>query len=130
MFTRTRDEAPVAEPDGEWVDVALPDGTMRRDWVPTDQPAPPGGYPGFWHVVHEPDGESRWEWHPLLAPRRDVDPDAPTAYVHTEEYVEEWVRPQPGPWPRPPQLGYALLCFPAAAAVVSGVMLFDQLVKR
>lgn len=129
MLTRSR----VQKPDGEWVDVALPDGTMRRDWVPTEQPAPPGGYPGFWHVVTEPDGESRWEWHPLLTPQRTVDPDAPTSYVSTETYVEEEVRlpPQPGPARRtPPQLGYALLCFPAVAAVVSGSMILSEMMNR
>lgn len=50
---------------GHWARVNLPDGSVRQDWVPTDQPPSPDGSPGRWHVVEDTPGEpTRWEWHP------------------------------------------------------------------
>lgn len=49
---------------GHWVSVRFPDGQVRSDWVPTEQPPAPRGQAGTWHVVtggpHRP---GRWEWH-------------------------------------------------------------------
>lgn len=53
---------------GRWVQARQPDGSIRQDWVPVDQPPSPDATTGEWHVVGG-DGavESRWEWHPTVA---------------------------------------------------------------
>ncbi len=58
---------------GRWVSVRIPDGRVRFDWVPADQPPPPTGQVGSWHVVtgggRRP---TRWEWH--TEPEHDEPP--------------------------------------------------------
>ncbi|MGQ0842527.1 MAG: hypothetical protein ACT4QF_00190 [Sporichthyaceae bacterium] len=105
------------EAAGEWIDVELSDGSMRRDWIPVDQPPPPGGYPGLWHVVAEPDGSTRWEWHLLRAALPG--PSGP-----------DLVGAEPMPTRRSVPLGMALLALPGAVAVVSGAMLVNELFAR
>jgi hypothetical protein len=60
---------------GSWVNVAGPAGSIRRDWVPSEQPASPDGSSGQWHVVSDAaSGDTRWEWHPARdAPVADGD---------------------------------------------------------
>lgn len=49
---------------GRWVSVRFPDGRVRVDWVPTEQPPAPPGQTGTWHVVTGgPRRPARWEWH-------------------------------------------------------------------
>lgn len=55
----------MKSPDGHWITVDVPGIGAREDWVPAEQPPPPGDVPGAWHVVRDlPDAEPRWEWHP------------------------------------------------------------------
>lgn len=49
---------------GRWVSVRFPDGRVRFDWVPAQQPPAPNGQVGFWHVVTGTGRQAtRWEWH-------------------------------------------------------------------
>jgi hypothetical protein len=42
-----------------------PAGSLRQDWVPSDQPASPDGTSGRWHLVSALAGaQAHWEWHP------------------------------------------------------------------
>jgi hypothetical protein len=66
---------------GQWAQVLRPDGSVRHDWVPAEQPPSPDGAPGLWHVVEDQPGEpTRWEWHPSPEP-------APTPQPHEPEHV-------------------------------------------
>lgn len=47
--------------DGEWVELATPDGNTRRVWRPDAQPPSPDGQFGTWYVVTD-GGSDRWEW--------------------------------------------------------------------
>jgi hypothetical protein len=58
----------MGDQGGRWIPVTLPDGTVRQDWVPDDQPGSPDGSPGEWHVVPEEAGGHRWEWCAKPAP--------------------------------------------------------------
>ncbi len=72
---------------GKWVQANLPDGSVRQDWVPADQPPSPDGSAGVWHVVEKTPGQpTRWEWHattptPTATPPLSVPPppDVPGA---------------------------------------------------
>lgn len=69
----------VAEPGGHWIQVGMPSGQFRNDWIPDQQPASPTGLPGEWHVVIDPfGGPSQWEWFPSPAVRPQSG-GAPTA---------------------------------------------------
>lgn len=83
---------------GEWVSVNLPNGSIRQDWVPDDQPDSPDGAPGLWHVVTESEGSHRWEWHERKPP--PLPPAPPPSAVRLE--------PQFGPGPSFPAFGPTL----------------------
>jgi hypothetical protein len=54
----------VTSSAGRWAGVRFPDGRVRFDWVPADQPPAPKGQVGCWHVVTGgPRRPTRWEWH-------------------------------------------------------------------
>lgn len=81
---------------GRWVSVRFPDGRVRFDWVPSDQPPPPRGQRGYWHVVHGgPRQPTRWEWHADPEPvRRGPRTTAPPP-------IRPSVRVEPN-YPQPP----------------------------
>jgi hypothetical protein len=65
----TRQDSGVTTFTGSWVHVPGRNGSVRRDWVPSEQPPSPDGSAGKWHVVNDlPDATARWEWHPAPAP--------------------------------------------------------------
>ncbi|MGQ0467167.1 MAG: hypothetical protein ACT4QG_17860 [Sporichthyaceae bacterium] len=98
--------------DGEWVDVAGPDDTVRRLWRPDEQPASPDGTFGSWYV-DSGDGTDRWEWV--------------SAWRWTEAPpVEQTVPSEPAPAPVEPRLltrrfvlGWSAAALATAALVVA-----------
>ncbi|MGQ0845356.1 MAG: hypothetical protein ACT4QF_14610 [Sporichthyaceae bacterium] len=89
---------------GRWAQVDRPDGTVRQDWVPAEQPPSPDGTAGEWHVVEDGPGlPTRWEWHAIAtAPPGGA---AATATAHTPRPE---ARPETGPPPAdvgPPPAG-------------------------
>lgn len=57
----------MGDQGGRWVETRRPDGTIRQDWRPDEQPPSPDGGSGSWHVVSEDGGANRWEWVPQAA---------------------------------------------------------------
>lgn len=57
----------MGDQGGRWVETRRPDGTIRQDWRPDEQPPSPDGGSGSWHVVSEDGGANRWEWVPRAA---------------------------------------------------------------
>lgn len=58
----------MTDAGGNWVNVPLPGGQGRWDWVPTEQPPWPDGRPGVWHIVGAPGRAGTWEFFPASAP--------------------------------------------------------------